>query len=823
MYALLTQTDVGLTAVAFMGAIASRVWPYVMMFFGFSLIIFVHEFGHFIVAKLAGVRVEQFAIGFGREIWGFSKGETRYSFNILPLGGYVKMLGQEDFDDKSNELKFKDDPRSFVNKPISHRMAIVSAGVVMNVLFACFLFMIVFMIGMDAMGTRIAWVSPDGPADKAGLLPGDDVKEINGSAIREFNEVSMAIMLAAPFEPIDFVVERDGTRKHLSVTPQTDDEQGQLMISIAPGRTREIVILGPDMDTNSPDAPHVGDVLVEIDGQPVTDDNINEMRQRLAYATGGVYVERKDPDNPDAPPSRILVKIPPILQLHHSDPLDDKSINLLGLTPLVRLSSVDPTGRGATAGLDVGDTILSFNDILYPTPRQIARAVRDNAEWDVEFTVKKSDGRRFQGFVRPKAGKKRGGTTNALCEPIPGTRQSDNVPCSWFTVVDQGGAAFEAGIREGDVVIECAGVENPTRKQVSKSIAGNLGRRVSIAVQKTDGSTVRTHVVPRARGSLKVGFGLLAQDLLRVGTVAKTLNGQPSPAAKAGIPAGALIVSVDGAKVTRWRELVDEFRSRAGSTVQLAYLDDDNMLRTVPFVVPSSLRTLLDLGPEARVLTIDGKETIRLDLNRGPEYVSVGYHEGTKAVLRELVGQTQVPVEYRDNLLGEVKTAHVDVTEDMVDPWLSRVKLKANVEVDIEYKPLKGENALDAVVIGVHKTYYFIVQVYEVINRMIFSRSVGVENLSGPLGIVSIGGKMAEKGFVDFLFFMAIISANLAVLNFLPLPIVDGGLMVFLIIEKIKGSPVSLRVQVATQMIGLFLLIGAFIYVTFNDVLKLVG
>ena len=182
-----------------------------------------------------------------------------------------------------------------------------------------------------------------------------------------------------------------------------------------------------------------------------------------------------------------------------------------------------------------------------------------------------------------------------------------------------------------------------------------------------------------------------------------------------------------------------------------------------------------------------------------------------------------MPVEYRDNLLGEVTTAHVDVTEDMVDPWLSRVKLKANIEVNIEYKPLKGENALDAVVIGVHKTYYFIVQVYEVINRMIFSRSVGVENLSGPLGIVSIGGKMAERGFVDFLFFMAIISANLAVLNFLPLPIVDGGLMVFLIIEKIKGSPVSLRVQVATQMIGLFLLIGAFIYVTFNDVLKLVG
>jgi regulator of sigma E protease len=107
--------------------------------------------------------------------------------------------------------------------------------------------------------------------------------------------------------------------------------------------------------------------------------------------------------------------------------------------------------------------------------------------------------------------------------------------------------------------------------------------------------------------------------------------------------------------------------------------------------------------------------------------------------------------------------------------------------------------------------------------RMIFTRSVGVENISGPLGIIDMGGKVARAGIIDFIFFMAIISANLAVINFLPLPIVDGGLMIFLIIEKIKGSPVSLRVQVATQMIGLFLIIGIFLFVTFNDAMRLWG
>ena len=138
----------------------SSVWPYLLMLLGFSVIVFVHELGHFGVAKWSGVKVDKFAIGFGREIFGFTRGETRYSFNVLPLGGYVKMLGQEDFDDKAKELQFKDDPRSFVNKPVGRRMAIVSAGVIMNTLFAGLLFMIVFMIGKEAVATRIASVVP---------------------------------------------------------------------------------------------------------------------------------------------------------------------------------------------------------------------------------------------------------------------------------------------------------------------------------------------------------------------------------------------------------------------------------------------------------------------------------------------------------------------------------------------------------------------------------------------------------------------------------------------------------------------------------------
>jgi RIP metalloprotease RseP len=233
---------------------------------------------------------------------------------------------------------------------------------------------------------------------------------------------------------------------------------------------------------------------------------------------------------------------------------------------------------------------------------------------------------------------------------------------------------------------------------------------------------------------------------------------------------------------------------------------------------------LLGVGPEARIVSVGGRKTVKIENAREQtEEVHVGYHEGLRAILKEFVGETDVPVEYRPTPLAEVQIAHVDVNEKMVDPWLGRVVLAPNVDVMPETQLLKGENALDAVRIGLYKTYYFMLQVYQLIDRMFFSRSVGVENVSGPLGIVSIGGQIARAGFVEFMFFMAILSANLAVINFLPLPIVDGGLMVFLIIEKIKGSPVSMRVQVATQLIGLCLIVGVFLFVTYNDALRLWG
>lgn len=811
------------------GGLWDSVWPYLLMILGFSFIVFVHELGHFAVAKWAGVRVDRFAIGFGQELLGFTRGETRYSLNILPLGGYVKMLGQEDFDDKSNELIFKDDPRSFVNKPVGHRMAIVSAGVVMNVILAGVLFMIVFMIGMQAMAPRIGFVEPDSPADRAGLTPGDIIEQVNGETIHEFRDVSMAIQLAPPHDPIEFLVRRDGdVRKSVNVKPdyrrpENTREPRRQVIGIAPGVTREIMWVGPDIGVPDAQRPRIGDVIVEVDGAAVTDANISGVREILATARD-VWVQRADPKNPAAPPQRVQVRIPPQLTLYPADARDPDSISILGLTPLMRIASVDPNGRAALAGLEVGDTFLAFDDVPFPTRSVIARSVADNPEFDVPFKVRKSDGRILEGVVRPKRNRVGPGTMQANLRAVPDDEARAAGGRTRVERVRPGGRADQAGLHSGDVLIRIADQLQPTPADVQRILRAQPEKPVELEVRRANGATSRHVVVPAAPGAMDANYSLVADDVLITAAPVPRINDQPTPAALAGIPAGATIVAADGQPLSRWRDLIEHFRAHAGSTVRLAYLPaGTDAAREADLYVPRDLRCALGLGPEARIVAIDGRRTYTITTPRGEEEAHVGYHDAMRALLTSLIGQKNVPVEFRRNALAPVETGHVEVTAETVDPWLGRVAFAPNVDVGVEVTLLKGANAWQALRIGVHKTWYFILQVYETINRMVFSQTVAVENMSGPLGIVSIGGQIARAGFVEFLFFMAIISANLAVINFLPLPIVDGGLMVFLIIEKIKGSPVSLRVQVATQVIGLFLIIGAFLFVTYNDVLRIWG
>lgn len=827
LMAALAETN-SASALAAVGAIWNSAWPYLLMLAGFSLIVFVHELGHFAVAKWAGVRVEKFAIGFGREIFGFTRGETRYSFNFLPLGGYVKMLGQEDFDDKTNELRFNDDPRSFANKPVGHRMAVVSAGVIMNALFACFVFMIVFMIGMQAPAPRIGTVEPDSPADKAGLLPGDVIHSINGERVLEFGEIQAATLLSKLHEPLEVVVERDGEIvPPLFIIPEYRDPSDMTdikrqVIGISPGVTREILAVGPEIDSTRPDRPRPGDVLVEVGGIAITDQNVSEVINSLAYANGDLWVERKNPKSPDAPPKRVQINIPPRLIFHPEISHDPRTVSLLGMAPLAKIASVNEKRRGFFAGLKAGDTVVMWDDRPHPTIADVYLSVIDSAERDIPFRVRRLDGTAFGGFVRPAVNKRGSATIHAVWMPVEDAgREASKI--ARFDAVRPGGIAARAGIEHGDEIIEVNGLKHPNFTEINRAVRRSTGTAVTFSLRKPDGRTATATVVPEAPGTIGVEFGLVANEVPMISQVIPTVDGRPSPAATAGIPAGVGLRSVDGQAVSTWRDIIERFQSAAGREVEIGFVSMDGKEGSARLPVPQTVHTMLGIGPEGRIISIDGRDTVKVDGVAGEQVLTVRHRAGMRAILDELVGRADVVVEFRANPLSPKQSATIAVTEDMVDPWVARIGFERGILPGPEMVLLQGKNFIDAVGIGIHKTYYFILQVYTFLERMIFTRSLGAETMSGPLGIFDLGGQVARADLVRFLFFMAMLSANLAVINFLPLPIMDGGLMVFLIIEKIKGSPVSLRVQVATQMIGLFLIVGFFLFVTYQDALRMLG
>ncbi len=773
MYDMLTElaqlVPSGLAITGIVGVLGA-IWPYLLIFIGFSAVIFVHELGHFVVAKWCGVRVEKFAIGFFREVWGFTRGETRYSLNLLPLGGYVKMMGQEDFEiDKSGEIALKDDPRSFSNKTVGQRMAVISAGVIMNVLFAAVLFAIVFMIGLPGrLVTEVGYVIPDRPADLAGIRNGDRIVAVGDQETTEFNELMMAIALAPPLDDLPFRIERDGELRTLDLIPINTPDKGVQQVGIAPANTRRIVALGPEFDPNLPDAPQVDDKVVSINGEPVNDENANSMVYRMMFnpsAEAKIVVERSTvPHDESAPTKLVELNIPSRIAILPSDRDDPGSIDVLGLAPLTRVDSVDPRSRAWLAGIEPGDTILQWGRAEYPTAKQIIQETRD--------------------ACRP-----RGSGTDAESEA--------------YDIVE---------------------------------------RDIPIRVLRGDGTEVRMVVRPKVKRSLwrrltldysvglpQIGatFGILADNLLRIGNIVAEIDGRPTPAALSGIPAGATITHVNGERVVRWVQLVEALAAAAGTDATLTYAVDGKADQTCRFPVPESIRTRLGLPCYARITSINGEDHVPLTLPtsyQGEEReitwdVAATYWMGTRALLKKYAGRT-VPVEYTLQSPSDSQTAEVAITEDMVDPWLGRVSYAVDLGFEQKTTTLRASNPIDALRIGAQRTYYFIVQVYIVMNRMIFSRSVGVENISGPVGIVKMGGQIAQTGLPQVLFFLAIISANLAVINFLPLPIVDGGHMVFLIIEKIKGSPVSIKVQMATQVVGLALIIAAFLFVTLQDLTR---
>ncbi len=200
-----------------------------MMTFGvfvlvLGILVFIHEFGHFILAKRAGVRVETFSLGFGPRLLGCKRGDTDYRISGIPLGGYVKMTGE---DPKEEDAERED---SFAKKPVWARLKIVLAGPLMNLLLPFFLMPMVYLIGIEQPvyldePAVVGWVDPDSPGAKAGFLPGDKILRIQNEKISTWEDAKI-LFASNPDQPLRVEYLRDGKRHKTEITPESSGYAG---------------------------------------------------------------------------------------------------------------------------------------------------------------------------------------------------------------------------------------------------------------------------------------------------------------------------------------------------------------------------------------------------------------------------------------------------------------------------------------------------------------------------------------------------------------------------------------------------------------------
>lgn len=186
----------------------------------FGAIVFIHELGHFLFAKKAGVTIHEFAIGMGPKIFSTTKGETKYSIRLLPLGGYVSMEGED------GESK---DPGAFGRKTLLQRASILFAGPFFNIVFAAILLIPVF-IYMGAPSTTLGQIVPNSPAQAIGLQVNDKIVNINGNEIKSWEDVTTNLH-GSDGKDVKINIDRDGKTKEFNVTPQKN-EQGNYVIGI---------------------------------------------------------------------------------------------------------------------------------------------------------------------------------------------------------------------------------------------------------------------------------------------------------------------------------------------------------------------------------------------------------------------------------------------------------------------------------------------------------------------------------------------------------------------------------------------------------------
>jgi len=683
-----------------------------LIIIGFGLVIVIHELGHFVAAKWAGIRVHAFAVGFGQAVCSYRKGmgfqmgstepeyvrrlqaagqpadrgdlpgisSTEYRFNWIPFGGYVKMLGQEDLDPAARV----DAPDAYNAKPVSKRLVVISAGVVMNVILAAVLFMIVFGAGMRTPPAIVGDVLEGGPAALAGVQPGDVIKTINGREVDQFTELAMIAAMTKKGGAVEFTVQRAGEAApvELRVEPERDTATKLMQLGVFSSPSNELL---PEeavsLDLFRTRADEIGFVgvesgakLVSVNGKPIEPIDATSYAQvstagafREAIVSSGGNVFSASFANPSGTEQAVQITPRPAYQtakIKLSETATYDVQHLHGIAPVIGVDSAQD--RAFNAGLREGDLFVLIGDVPWPNAADAIKNIRASAGGDIRMQV----------------------------------------------------------LRAGEIVA----LDVPVGRD------GTVG---FIMEQVFDKSYIATRPAFEASEQGTAGSSGLS---LVPGMRFVSLN-------------DTLVDSFADLRAELRSETRDEFENGQPATVQLGVQ------------LPLGVTADADAALETLSWTLSKEELV---------------------VLHGL-GWDPIP--------------HLALFQQST--YLRQ-----------------AQNPLEAVTMGIGATRDMLLRTYQTFLRL-FDGTVRVEHLRGPVGIADVGVQFASQGIIYLLYFLALISANLAVINFLPVPFVDGGHAVFLIIEGIMRKPVPVAIQNVATIAGLLVIAGVFLIVTFNDISRL--
>lgn len=664
------------------------VWAFTQGIIGLGIVIFVHELGHFLVAKACGVKCEKFYVGFDvpirigpwtvSSLWKMQWGETEYGIGTIPLGGYVKMLGQDDnpnaaeeetertkvrnVDEQGNEI-VEVDPRSYTAKSVPQRMAIISAGVIFNLIFGVIFAAIAFNLGVPYTPTQIGFVQPGSPAWHAGLRPGDEIVGFSADGpprehLRFDHDLLMEVVYNGPNKEMPVHVRHlDGELRVHQIQPRKAHEKSQFpTLGIRPMRVLEVAVtpetLGLYYEQSLIDSLHNGDILTHVNGMP-----LESFIQWESYVASHPY-----------------------------------------------------------------DTLtLTFKPNL-PENEASVDSVRPTQPFDVDL---------------PPA---RYRHTGLLMEMSP------------VLQVRSGSPAHQAGIQKGDRITKIDGEEIGDPFTLTSRESRWIGREVEVEVQRAgqtetftvEGGEISGYAVSYNPGD-EIGLETLGLTFSISNKVVGVIPG--SPAAEAGIAAGDDILRVEF-KTTDADSLKLE-RALGLSSKPIELVSDDLAWQVV----------------QSRILWSHPNTRISID------YRQASTGEGKSTTLNPVIAEEEA-VQYR---------------------FLNFRTLER-----IQY----ADGLFDGLALGVREVGEGMTRVIATIQK-IATGQLAFSNLGGPGTILAVASAQSSRGLSSLLLFLTLISANLAIVNFLPIPVLDGGHMMFLLYEGIRGKPVDEKWMIRLTYMGL--------------------